>query len=458
MALSVPRKNQVVAEHYEIEDAQPIGAGGMALVYRGRDLRTRRLVALKTLKPDWVDNPVARAQFRHEARTMAFLSHPGVAKVYDLHEPNDQAQPWVVLEFVPGLSLRQELDRNGPIDLDRAAHLLKQIASALNHLHERGMVHLDVKPQNILFDEPMTVKLIDFGIAQNVGTVPELLDGQAFGTVSYVSPEQASGERIERTSDIYSLGCVVYEMVTGEPVFRHHVAADPQIVLAAHITESPVPPTLRRPDLYLPEWIDDIVLDALAKDPVDRYPTAPAFAEAFEGALNAATPPDSTVPLNHLPRFDPRRNPTIVHRKAPVVAARRTGPPLVTRLRTRFLWKLVGIVAIGNVLLALLSYWDSGVIPGLYDPVGAIRAGANVRVTAELLNVRSEPGDTGAVVDQVGLSTELRITGGQEGGWWPVAYDRNGMEMRGWVFSDHIEGLPRSGYDMVREKLEALVP
>ena len=197
MALRVTGNNQVVADHYEIEGVQPIGSGGMALVYRGRDLRTRRLVALKTLKPEWVDNPVARARFRHEARTMAFLSHPGVAKVYDLHEPNEQSRPWAVLEFIPGLSLRQEIDRSGPIDIDRLTHLLKQIAAALAHLHQRGMVHLDVKPQNILFEDPMTIKLIDFGIAQESGTVPETLDGQIFGTVSYVSPEQAAGERVD---------------------------------------------------------------------------------------------------------------------------------------------------------------------------------------------------------------------------------------------------------------------
>src|SRR5687767_11931666 len=148
MPLTTPKGNKVVADHYEIEGSQPIGSGGMALVYRGRDLRTRREVALKTLKPEWVHDAAARARFRHEARTMAFLSHPNVARVYDLFEPNEQSQPWVVLEYVPGFSLRQEIDHNGPIDIDRLSHLLKQIAAALHHLHQRGMVHLDVKPQN----------------------------------------------------------------------------------------------------------------------------------------------------------------------------------------------------------------------------------------------------------------------------------------------------------------------
>jgi serine/threonine protein kinase len=458
MTVTAPNYQRVVADHFEIEGTQPIGSGGMALVYLGRDLRTRRQVALKTLKPDWVHDPQARARFRHEARTMAFLSHPNVAKVYDLHEPNDQAQPWVVLEFVSGPSLRQEIDRDGPIDVDRAVHLLNQIAAALHHLHQRGMVHLDVKPQNILFEDSMTVKLIDFGIAQEAGSVPELINGQAFGTVTYVSPEQAAGEVVEPASDVYSLGCVVYEMVTGESVFAFPEGTDPQIALAAHLTEEPVPPTQRRPDLDLPDWIDDIVLDALVKEPAGRYPTTIAFAQGFEGALNAATPPDSTVPLDRLPRFDPRRNPTIVHRPPPVVAAKRRSPPLVARVRTAFLWKLIGIVAVGNVLLAALSFWDRGSIPGLYEPSAAIHRGSTVRVTAELLNVRSAPDPGSAVIRQVAENTELEITGNSDGGWWPVSLEQDGTDRTGWVSGEHLEGIPESGYDMVRDKLTGLVP
>ena len=458
MSLTASRNNKVVADHYEIDVPHPIGSGGMALVYHGRDLRTRREVALKTLKPDWLHDPAARARFRHEARTMAFLSHPNVARVYDLFEPNQHDQPWVVLEYLPGLSLRQEIDRNGPIDIDRLSHLLKQIAAALHHLHLRGMVHLDVKPQNILFEEPMVVKLIDFGIAQESGSVLEASNGQAFGTVSYVSPEQASGEEVGPASDIYSLGCVVYEMVTGETLFSFNDVPDPQIMLAAHLTESPIPPSRRRPDLHLPDWIDDIVLDALGKEPEDRYPTTTAFAEAFEGALNAATPPDSTVPLDQLPRFDPRRNPTVVHTPPPVVAARRNSPPIVARIGSVFLWKLVGVVALGNVLLAGLSFWDSGMIPGVYDPTVAIRANTSVSVTAELLNVRASPDENSAVVDQVIQASVLRVTGDAEGSWWPVTYDRDGQVVEGWVSAGHLDGIPESGYRRLHDTLSEYLP
>lgn len=416
----------------------------MAVVYLGRDLRTRRAVALKTLKPEWLDDATARARFRREARMMAFLSHPNVARVYDLFEEDDQAQPWAVLEYINGPSLRDVLDRMGPFDIERACHFLNQIADALSHLHGRGLVHLDVKPQNILFSDDYTVKLIDFGIAQQAGARQDVANGQAFGTVAYVSPEQASGGVIDVTSDVYSLGCVVYEMITGSALFEQLPGTDPQEVLSAHVGSAPSPPTRRRPDLDLPPWIDDIVLDAIAKEPARRYPTAVKFAAAFRGAMEAETPPDSTVPLHRLPPFQPAT--TTAPAVLPKPLVRRKGPPLVTRVGTRFLWRLILIVAIGNLLLGGLSFWEEGRIPGIYDPAVAIRSGRSVRVTAELLNVRASPGGQAAVVDQVDGGTELEVTGLIDSGWWPVRYSSGGGEIRGYVAAEHVEGLPQSGY------------
>ncbi|HET7056819.1 MAG TPA: SH3 domain-containing protein, partial [Thermomicrobiales bacterium] len=123
-----------------------------------------------------------------------------------------------------------------------------------------------------------------------------------------------------------------------------------------------------------------------------------------------------------------------------------------------FLWKLVGIVALGNLLLAGLSFWDTGVVPGLYDPTVLVRAGTTVTVTAELLNVRAEPDADSAVIDQVGQATELRVTGIAEGGWWPVTYDHDGQPVEGWVSAEHVEGLPQSGYQRVRRALRELIP
>jgi hypothetical protein len=148
----------------------------------------------------------------------------------------------------------------------------------------------------------------------------------------------------------------------------------------------------------------------------------------------------------------------VVHTPAPVVAARIKGPPLVARIRTVLLWKLVGSVALGNLLLAGLSFWNSGVIPGLYDPAVAINTGTTVTVTAELLNVRAGPDESSAVLGQVGQSTELHVTGLPDGAWWPITYDRDGQQVDGWVSADHIKGVPDSGYERAREFFRSLVP
>ena len=458
MTVDSPPARQIVAGHYETDLSEPIGAGGMAVVYLGRDLRTRREVALKTLKPDWLDDATARARFRREARTMAFLSHPNVARVYDLFEEDDEAQPWAVLEYINGPSLRDVLDRLGPIDIERACHFLNQIADALGHLHARGLVHLDVKPQNILFSDDYTVKLIDFGIAQQAGSAQEVLNGQAFGTVTYVSPEQASGGVVAVASDVYSLGCVVYEMITGTPPFENFDGTNSQDVLNAHVSAQPAPPTRRRPDLDLPHWIDDIVLDAIEKEPARRYASTARFASAFRGAMEAEIPPDSTVPLHRLPPFQavPNRQAIPAPMAKPII--RRKGPPIVTRIGTRFLWKLIGVFAIGNLLLAGLSFGENGRVPGIYDPAVAIRAGRTVRVTAELLNVRAAPSAAAGIVGQVPAGSELEVTGIIDGGWWPVRYEGGESVVTGYVAADHVEGLPQTGYEWVRERLEGLGP
>jgi serine/threonine-protein kinase len=453
-----PADRIIVADHYQIENEQPIGSGGMALVYAGRDLRTRRAVALKTLKPEWVNDAAARARFRHEARTMAFLAHPNVARVYDLWEPDDASQPWVVLELLDGPSLREALAESGPMDLDVVAHLLKQIASALDHLHSRGLCHLDIKPGNILFAEPMKVKLIDFGIAQPTGSATRPDEGPAFGSVAYISPEQAAGERIGPASDTYSLGCVVYEMVTGTPPFVYPAETDPQVVLAAHLTEEIDPPTERAPDLGLPNWIDDIILDALLRDPERRYRTSTAFADAFRGAMEAETPPDSTVPLNHLPRFDPRANPTVVFAEQPIVRARRTRPPRVSTMRTGWIWKLVLIMILANVLLAALLLATRGTIPGLYEPETPLSIGVHVEITTDFLNIRAAPDSNAAVLGQLNPTDDIRVTGLPDNGWLPVEVERNGQQITGFVSVEFIKTLPMSGIDRLRNRIEQVLP
>src|SRR5262245_25892006 len=190
----VDELNQVVAGHYSVDLDHLLGQGGMALVYLGRDLRTRREVALKTLRTEYRYDPETRARFRREARTMAFLSHPNVIKVYDLFEDDDA--PWAVMEFAHGRSLKAEIAERGSFSIEETARLLDHSAVALDHLHGRELVHLDVKPQNLIVTPGLDVKLIDFGIAQRSGQAQEMIGGSAFGTAAYLSPEQACGEPV----------------------------------------------------------------------------------------------------------------------------------------------------------------------------------------------------------------------------------------------------------------------
>ena len=148
---------------------------------------------------------------------MAFLDHPNVAKVYDLLDEGEA--PWAVLEFVPGRSLKDVVGDRGALPPAEVADLLDQIASALDHVHDRKLVHLDIKPQNLLLTPDGLVKLIDFGLAQPAGSTQELIGGTTFGTAAYLSPEQAAGEPVDCTADVYALGCVVYELLTGQPPF-----------------------------------------------------------------------------------------------------------------------------------------------------------------------------------------------------------------------------------------------
>jgi eukaryotic-like serine/threonine-protein kinase len=302
------------------------------VVYRGRDLRTRRSVAVRTLRTAYRSDPGYRATFRQETRYQALANHGNIARVYDLHEEQDA--PWAVMELVPGQTLAALLREHGPYQPGDAADLLDQVASALAHLHGRQVVHLDVKPDNLIVGPDGTVKLIDFGLAQPSGKPANLISGNAFGTAAYLAPEQITGDPVGPAADTYALACVAYEVITGEPPFGAVAADDPDPagarsrILRGHLDTAPAPPSQVRPDLDIPPALDDIVLWALAKRPDERYTDVTAFARLFRGALeplgddattapiswevpSAAPPPQRTeaarqAPADHLPYQPPR--------------------------------------------------------------------------------------------------------------------------------------------------------
>jgi serine/threonine-protein kinase len=261
-----------VNRRYKIE--RKIGEGGMAEVYLGHDDLLHRPVAIKSLRPQYAANAGFRTRFEREAQAAASFSHPNIIDIYDVGE--DRGTPYLVMEYVPGETLKEIIENEGPFDPDDVAILIEQVASALDYAHERGFVHRDIKPQNILVDADGLAKVVDFGIAKGLADTTLTEAGSGLGTVHYVSPEQASGLMATPSSDIYSLAVVAYEMLTGRLPFDSDSAVG---IAMKHINEQPRHPSLINPDV--PRQAGDIVLRGLAKDPTQRFPTAGAFARAL---------------------------------------------------------------------------------------------------------------------------------------------------------------------------------
>ncbi len=473
-----------IARRYTVDLQAPLGQGGMAIVYRGRDLKTRRDVALKTLRAEYRDNPETRARFRQEIRRMAFLDHPNVGKVYDLLD--DGESPWAVLEYIPGRSVKDVIADRGALPPAEVADLLDQIAAALEHVHERKLVHLDVKPQNLLLTPDGLIKLIDFGLAQPAGSTQELIGGTTFGTAAYLSPEQAAGDPVERSADVYALGCVVYELLTGQPPFLAESQSEiKNDVIRAHIERDPVPPSKARRDLGLTTGIDEVVLWALAKNPTERFTGTVTFANIFRGAVDAmggergsktapigldevpwGAPAEKHRPVPPPTRLSPpAQSRTVVHAdgRRPLHtqvyrlggrAARRTG-----WLRSG-LWRLTAAVALANVLLALGILSQDGP-DGLLGREPQLEAGADARVVVEELQVREDPGTSAASIALLTEGTEIEITGEVtviEGmAWWPVRFDQEGSIVTGYVWSGGITAEDNPGlFGGIRELIERL--
>ncbi len=260
-----------------------LGQGGMATIYRARDAQLERDVAVKLLRPEFGQDPDFLARFRDEARAAASLSHPNIVPVFDFGE--DPSGPYIVMELVEGQDLAAVLRENGFLAPRQAAHIAADVARALQVAHYRGIVHRDVKPSNILVGRDGRVHVADFGIARAMTEAQVTLPGTTMGSVHYFSPEQARGETATAASDIYSLGIVLFEMLTGQRPFSGDGAA---AVAMARLTTTPPRPSALRPSV--PPELDQIVTRAMAFEPADRYATAAAMASALEGFLGAEKP------------------------------------------------------------------------------------------------------------------------------------------------------------------------
>ena len=267
---------QLLAGRYELKDLA--GTGGMSSVYRARDSVLERTVAIKILHEHFSDDPEYVERFRREARALAQLNHPNIVTVIDRGE--FEGRQFIVFEHVDGETLKSLVDREGALPVDRALALVHQVARGLAFAHEHGVVHRDVKPQNVLLDEDGVAKVTDFGIARSIDPSDELTEtGALLGTSEYIAPEQASGQRVDERSDQYSLATVLYELLTGEPPYTGESF---MAVALKHVRE-PVPSVRdRRPDVS--PRLDAIVARAMAKRPEDRFPSTDALMAALEAA------------------------------------------------------------------------------------------------------------------------------------------------------------------------------
>ena len=257
---------KLLDNRYEI--LEQIGLGGMARVFRARDHRLNRLVAVKVLKEDLAQDEEFRRRFHDESRAVAMLSHPNIVAVYDVSRSSDLE--YIVMELIDGITLKQYMQKKGnKLNWREALHFITQIVKALGHAHSRGIIHRDIKPHNIMVLRDGSVKVADFGIARLTNAAHSTLTQEALGSVHYISPEQARGSHIDARSDLYSAGVVLYEMLTGRLPFE---GDSPVSVAIQHINSIPLTPREINPEI--PEALEAITMKAMAPNPDNRYASA----------------------------------------------------------------------------------------------------------------------------------------------------------------------------------------
>jgi serine/threonine-protein kinase len=326
---------EVIAGRYELEEL--VGTGGMSSVYRARDQLLERRVALKILHPHYGDDDEYVERFRREARAVAQLSHPHIVTVIDRGE--DDGQQYIVFEYVDGENLKQLLERTGPLPTRRAVELAVEIADALAFAHEHGLVHRDVKPQNVLLTPDGDAKVTDFGIARSLDVEHGVTQtGTVLGTSNYLSPEQASGKPTTPATDVYSLGVVVFELLTGEIPFP----GDNFVAVAMkHVNEQPPDVLELRPDT--PLRLAAAVDRALEKDPARRFPSMDQFGWELRQCLAELDAPEDArtfiAPSSVVRESRPRR-----------VRSRRSLTPL---------WVALALLAVAAIVAGVLALGGS---------------------------------------------------------------------------------------------------
>ena len=344
---------RLVGGRYEIGEL--IGYGGMAEVHRGRDIRLGREVAVKVLRADLARDPAFLHRFRREAQAAAGLNHPSIVSVYDTGEdtnPDGTSVPYIVMEFVEGRTLRDILKAQGRLPVRRAMEIVADVCGALDFSHRNGIVHRDIKPANVMITEAGAVKVMDFGIARAVADNAATVTSTAnvIGTAQYLSPEQARGEPVDARSDVYSTGCLLYELVTGSPPFQ---GDSPVAVAYQHVRENATAPSTRNPEV--PPAVDSIVMKALAKNQLNRYQSAAEMRTDLQRAL-ANQPVSAEAVMSDAERTQFIARPPMG--PPPPVAMRRApdDEPIDDERRSGLVWLAIVaalLVVIGGALAAI---------------------------------------------------------------------------------------------------------
>ncbi len=301
----------VLDGRYEILEI--IGVGGMAVVYKAIDHRLNRLVAVKILKDDYLNDAEFRRRFHGESQAVAMMSHPNIVSVYDVSK-NDGLD-YIVMELIDGITLKQYMDQRSPLSWRETLHFAMQIAKALEHAHSRSIVHRDIKPHNVMILKDGSVKVADFGIAR-VASAQNTLTKEALGSVHYISPEQARGARVDNRSDIYSLGVVMYEMLTGRPPYDGET---PVSVAIQHINGTPLSPSLLNSDI--PTGLEQITMHAMCSDLNIRYSSVSDMLKDMEEFRKNPTirftflPKGSVSTQSGNPRIQPANQPNPARQK-----------------------------------------------------------------------------------------------------------------------------------------------
>jgi eukaryotic-like serine/threonine-protein kinase len=399
--MTTPR---LLSDRYEL--GETLGYGGMSEVHRGKDVRLGRDVAVKVLRADLARDPQFQLRFRREAQNAAALNHPAIVAVYDTGETRTEygPLPYIVMEYVEGRTLRDIVKTEGPMPPRRAMEIMADVCAALDFSHRNGIIHRDVKPANVMITRTGAVKVMDFGIAR------ALADGQnvtqtaaVIGTAQYLSPEQARGEAVDARSDVYATGCVLFELLTGEPPFT---GDSPVAVAYQHVREDPRSPSQVNPRIN--PVLDSIVLKAMSKNPANRYQSAADMRADLVRVLSGQRPSAPAV------MTDDERT-TILGAPTPtyVVPGRHRPEALVDDEEDRGTRKgliaaiallAVGLLVLGALLLAnVFGGGGGGTTIAVPDVVGQQRVAAEAKLQevglkSRVVEVASDADNVGKVV------------------------------------------------------------